>query len=225
MTITKSLVGVWAITTALMLGAPASATVIGPQSFEGPIRVDPAQPAFQYSLAQVAHDNNTVGPATVSNFVFNGYSGIITNGFGGIFANTPFGTQAAFLQGFQGSGSEIDWLIAGLTVGSQYALSFAAAGSILAGLPAETFGVSIFGSAPTFFTPGGTFTNNNLLFTASASSGTISFVGSAAGNAVSALDNLTVSSVPEPATLALFGAGLAGLGALRRRRKAKALAE
>jgi hypothetical protein len=32
----------------------------------------------------------------------------------------------------------------------------------------------------------------------------------------------TEVSVPEPATMTLFGAGLFGLGALRRRRKAKA---
>ena len=37
---------------------------------------------------------------------------------------------------------------------------------------------------------------------------------------VGATGNITVSAVPLPAALPMFGAGLAGLGALARRRKA-----
>jgi hypothetical protein len=33
------------------------------------------------------------------------------------------------------------------------------------------------------------------------------------------LDNLTVAAIPEPVTLSVFGVGLAGAAALRRRKK------
>jgi hypothetical protein len=193
-----------------------------PQSFEIPVtrwsRDPPSNTAWTSSYLQ----SECTRARDRCWFHLQRLSGIIANGLAGVFANTPNGNQAAFLQGYQGGGSQIDWLISGLTVGTKYELSFAAAGSLV--VPAETFGVSVsvFGSAATLFTPGGAFTNNSLLFTASASGGTISFIGSAIpGNSVSALDNLVISTVPEPTTLAPFGAGLVGIGALRRRRKAK----
>jgi hypothetical protein len=47
---------------------------------------------------------------------------------------------------------------------------------------------------------------------------TLSFTGQDTQDETALIDNVSVKQVPEPATLSLFGAGLAGLGWLRRRK-------
>ena len=57
-----------------------------------------------------------------------------------------------------------------------------------------------------------------------AGTNTLSFVGTdltkLASDQTAFIDNVSVTAVPEPMTLSIFGAGLAGAAALRRRRKA-----
>jgi hypothetical protein len=49
-------------------------------------------------------------------------------------------------------------------------------------------------------------------------SSTLSILSATPGNFGPAIDNVRVSSVPEPATLGLLGIGLIGIGLIRRRK-------
>ncbi len=208
---------------ALILTSPASAAVIRTASFESPVL---NAGGIQYGPDEAATFNtNAVGPVVIPNFTFSGFSGIIKNGASGVFPDTSFGTQAAFLQSYNGTGSKISWAITGLTVGQTYTLSFfdvAAAASIA---PGENFTVSAFGSAPLLFVPTTSYRSDSFNFLALTTFGNIDFNGLiplTGNNFATAIDNIQISTIPEPVTLSLFGIGLAGAAAMRRRRKVKA---
>ncbi|MFN3683408.1 MAG: choice-of-anchor C family protein [Fimbriimonadaceae bacterium] len=112
------------------------------------------------------------------------------------------------------------------SVGQQYLLEFwLAANPDLANTPATKVAIVSAGNVlnQTFNTPPrGTRSNMNwgyysLVFTAQATSTTVIFQSGENNAAGPALDNVSVSAVPEPATLALAGLGLAM--ALRRRKR------
>jgi hypothetical protein len=205
------------LTSAVGLASAASATVVAVQSFESPAL---NSPGIQYGPDAVSFNTNETGPVVIPNFTFMGFSGIISNGSEGVFPNATNGTQAAFLQGYSGNGSEIDWSLTGLTAGKTYTLTF---DTVSAGIvPAEGYTVSATGGPSTAFTPGAAYTGETYTFIPLTSSDTIQFVGDVSqGNNASAIDNLVLATVPEPATWALMMVGFGGMGAVLRSARRK----
>jgi hypothetical protein len=127
----------------------------------------------------------------------------------------------------------IEQTINGLTPGGTYALSFDWAGAQMAGaggMPNEMWQVSL--GSQTFTTPNmplpypGGFTGWTLqtfYFTPTSASEVLSFLategGPFGGPPFLLLDGVTLDAVPEPSTVVLAGAGLLGLGVVRRLRK------
>ncbi len=198
----------------LGVSTAASAGVLASESFESPAL---NYGAIQYSLSEDSYNTNATGPATVAGFSFNGFAGVTSNG-NGFVLDTPFGSQEAFIQSYPNAGSGFDWNLTGLTPGTTYTLSF---DDIAYYVGAQTFNVSAFGSS-TDYTPASnsSYMGNTFSFTPTASAGAISFVALiSGGNFVSGIDNLVLSSVPEPASWAMMLVGFGGVGAAMRLRR------
>ncbi|MGC8559530.1 MAG: G1 family glutamic endopeptidase [Phycisphaerae bacterium] len=163
----------------------------------------------------------TANPSAPTDWTALGNVGV--NGGGTRQTNSPFAPSNAGSVTFaflQGAGSSISQQLTGLTIGQKYLVSYAAAarnGDTSVDLTASVLGTS--GQHINSALAENGFTNESFSFIADASTATLEFLNSSgAGDLTADVTDVSVTAVPEPATLALFGICGAGLLLVRRKR-------
>ncbi len=136
------------------------------------------------------------------------------------FAGTPpNGTQALFLQGYSTLSGSASQTLTGFSIGQSYTVEFYMAER--PGYAADPIQVLLGGTSLGNYVPAttGFVQVVTAAWVATSTSATLTFTdpGLFAGDRDSAIDNVTVQSVPEPASAALLGFGLLALGRVRRR--------
>ena len=141
---------------------------------------------------------------------------------------TPYGEQWVIVGNFGQGGTWIEQLVNGFNIGETYTLSFALASELpsqIGALVEVSFSSGSSTASQIFEAPliqteewdtWGTF---NMDFVADSTSVAIRFEGLAGPGYDAGIDNVFIESaaVPEPSTMFLFGIGLFGLGALRKK--------
>jgi hypothetical protein len=182
------------------------------------------QDNFDSSTAVLNWSGDTVFKSIPQPGNVNGLPSVDLVGTADGYGYLAFAGNSVDLDGTTGSGftpaGELQ-SVASLALGT-YVVQFELAGNMRGG-PAQTVEISI-GSQNQFLTPIGGYTLETLTFTNA--SGQLSFTDLGPADQQGALiDNVTVSSVPEPSTWAMMILGFAGVGAMTyRRRKSTMLA-